>query len=103
MVIKIVFSVTLLLGLAAPAPGAEPRRSSQAQEQVFHERATLLRSQIAVGWSPEDVARIMGGPEHVGRRADGGDSVETWWYHGFQVGIEFRRGAVSNWFFRFMK
>lgn len=93
---------SLIVLLVGPTVQAQ-HLNVQERERLFHERASLLRSQIQPGWSPEAVAAIMGPPDVVGQRSDGAEVVETWWYHGYQVGIEFRNGGASTWFFRFMR
>jgi hypothetical protein len=69
---------------------------------MFFEQATMLRRNIQQGWSPGAVTSIMGPPNVVGRTNDGRDGVEMWWYHDYEVGIEFRNGSVSQWVFRFI-
>jgi hypothetical protein len=83
---------------------ADPEREKvvQEQERAFFERATTLHRSIQKGWGPGAVTSIMGPPNAVGRTNDGRDEVETWWYHDYEVGIEFRNGAISQWFFRFI-
>lgn len=88
---------------AAQDQGAAQGRGAVERERAGYERAVLLRQQIQVGWTREQVAQIMGQPEQAGQVIEGGDVVERWWYHGFSVGVEFRHGYVSHWFFRFMK
>jgi hypothetical protein len=101
--------VLLLVAVAqfalVPGPFAaesDRARIAREQEQTFFEQATKLHRTIQQGWSFEAVAGIMGSPSVVARGHDGHDDVETWWYHSYEVGIEFRNGAVSHWFFRFI-
>jgi hypothetical protein len=102
------FAVLLLLfvqSVPAPIPSAADQDRGlivQEQERIFFERATTLRRNIQQGWSHEAVAGIMGPPNATRHAQDGPEYVETWWYHDYEVGIEFRNGAVSHWFFRFM-
>jgi hypothetical protein len=103
-----VLAVLLLLFVpivSAPIPSSADQDRGlivQEQERLFFERATTLRRNIQPGWSHEAVAGIMGPPNATRHAQDGPDYVETWWYHDYEVGIEFRNGAVSHWFFRFM-
>jgi hypothetical protein len=99
----VLLSLMLLASIASGVLAAEPDRDARELARLSYERAMRLRSQIAVGWAPADVARIMGDPEAITRRTEGTDAVETWWYQGYEIGVEFRNGAASNWFFRFTK
>jgi hypothetical protein len=89
--------------LITASVGVPQTLSSEDRERLFHERASRLRQLIQPGWTQEAVAELMGPPEVTGQRFDGPDLVETWWYHGYHLGIEFRNGVVSRWFFRFMR
>jgi len=98
----------LLLSLAhfaGPIPSAADQDRGlivQEQERAFFERATTLRRNIRQGWGPEAVAGIMDQPAVIRHEQDGRDYVETWWYHGYEIGIQFTNGTVSSWYFRFM-
>ena len=101
LALLLLLSVQVLPAFGQRVTDKERERIVQEQERIFFKRATTLHRNIEQGWSPEAVTSIMGPPEVVGRMNQGRDEVEIWWYHGYEVGIEFRNGYVSRWFFRF--
>jgi hypothetical protein len=103
MVKSVLVSFVLLFSFVSASIAADAGREAQERARAGYERASQLRARIAVGWTEDDVAAIMGDPEAISRQTEGADLVETWWYQGYEIAVEFRNGAASNWFFRFMK
>ncbi len=77
-------------------PGAE-----RARERLRLQRAIRLQRDIRQRWTPQRVRAIMGEPERTERSTVGPDRLDVWYYHDFDVRIEFRNGLVSKWFSRF--
>lgn len=102
--------VTLLLislMLAVPPTGhcqiPNPPGAERERERSRLQRAIRLQRDIRQRWTPQRVRAIMGEPERIERSTAGSDRLDVWYYHDFDVRIEFRNGIVSKWFSRFVR
>jgi hypothetical protein len=102
-VITTLLAILLLFASVPLGFGCEYCQLDPQLEKLFHEQATLLKQNIKIGWTQEDVLRIMGEPDRQKTVQEGTDIVDIWGYHGYEVRIEFRNGFVSKWFFRHMR